>query len=49
MTPKNIKLRMGRHTIEVRREGHKSKEGKKVIDIEDDLRKSVVFTLEKVQ
>ncbi len=48
-TTKQLALRIGQHTIEVRREGYVSESGAKVINLEDDVRESLVFILKKAQ
>ena len=47
-TPKEIELRVGRHTIEVRREGYVSEKGPRVINLEENVKvPPLVFKLRK--
>ena len=46
-TPKEIQVRVGKHTIEVRREGFELKGDAKVINLEENAK--VEFTLRKIQ
>ncbi len=48
-TPREITLRVGQHTIEVRREGYVTIGGKKVINLEEHLKEPLVFELRKKQ
>jgi serine/threonine protein kinase len=47
-TPKKLRLRVGLHTIEVRREGYVVEGGTKRINLEKDLAQPMVFTLKKL-
>lgn len=46
-TPKRIQLRVGKHVIEVRREGYVLESGAKEINLEADVEEPLVFTLKK--
>ena len=46
-TPKEIKVRVGKHTIEVKREGFTLEGGAKVINFDNNAK--VEFTLRKIQ
>jgi serine/threonine-protein kinase len=48
-TPKQLTLSIGKHTIEVRKNGYRVKEGKKVVNLEASIQEPFVFTLEKNQ
>lgn len=48
-TPKEITLRVGQHIIEVRREGYEPVGGKKILNLENDLKEPLVFELKKKQ
>ncbi len=46
-TPKQLKVRIGKHSIEVQREGYVLDDGEKVFNLEDDVREPLIFTLRK--
>jgi hypothetical protein len=48
-TPSQFELPVGTHTIEVRREGYVLDGEPMVIDLEDDLKEPLKFTLKKIQ
>ena len=48
-TPKQLKLRIGKHAIEVQREGYVLDDGEKVINLDDDVKEPLKFTLRKRQ
>jgi len=47
-TPRKFTMRIGRHTIDVRRPGYVSG-GEKTIQLEEDRKEPLIFTLKKVQ
>jgi len=48
-TPREFDLRVGKHTIEVRRKGYILEGGPRVINLEEDLTEPLLFTLKKVR
>jgi serine/threonine protein kinase len=46
-TTKEITLRVGQHTIEVRRDGYETVGGKKILNLEEDSKEPLVFELRK--
>jgi hypothetical protein len=46
-TPKQLSLRVGRHTIEVRREGYRVES--KTLNLENDLAEPLKFVLKKIE
>jgi len=47
-TPWKLALPIGRHTIEVRREGYVTEGGAKILHLENDLKEALIFTLRKM-
>ena len=48
-TPKQFMLRVGKHTITVRRKGYIVDGEEKIINLENDFKKPLKFTLRKIQ
>ncbi len=49
ITPQKLSLRVGQHTIEVRKKGYVQIEEKKVVNLENDLTEPLKFTLRKIE